>query len=359
MSDGELNWPALVATFGLTGAFKLATPHGSGHINDTYAISLLDRDGMNRRYIFQRINDRVFGNIPALMENISRVTAHISKGMRLHATITGHAFHRDDKGSCWRCYDFIEGASSHDMVESPHQAREAAYSFGEFQRQLVDLPDGRLHETIPNFHHTRRRFNHLLDAIHADVKGRKADVAEEIAFALSRESMVDHLLNRVARGEIPERITHNDTKINNVMLDDATGVGIAVIDLDTVMPGLAMYDFGDMVRTAANSAAEDETDLTKVDCRMEIFDALAEGYLNAAGRFLHAAEISELELGARLMTFENGIRFLTDHLQGDTYYKIHRPNQNLDRARCQFALVRSMEVQAEEMRGIIVDRTAG
>mgnify|MGYP003677847948 FL=1 len=216
----------------------------------------------------------------------------------------------------------------------------------------------RVHETIPKFHHTRKRFNTLLDAIHKDTVRRKQAVLEDIEFARSREVMVDHLLARVARGEIPERITHNDTKINNVMLHDRTGEGVAVIDLDTVMPGLAMYDFGDMVRTATNSAAEDEPDVSKVHCRLEIFDALAEGYLNAAGGFLNEAELAELELGARLMTFENGIRFLTDHLQGDTYYKIHRPGHNLDRARCQFALVRSMEEQAGEMRDIIAKRAA-
>ena len=355
MTSTDIDWSALIAAFGLPGKLALAKPHGSGHINDTYAV-LLDQNTARRRYIFQRINHDVFTNVPALMENIQRVTNHLSHGMRLNATTGGAAFHVDPAGLFWRCYDFIEGASTHDIVETPQQAREAAYSFGEFQGQLVDLPGDRLHETIPNFHHTRKRFNTLLDAIHNDTVGRRQAVLEDIEFARSREVMVDHLLARVARGEIPERITHNDTKINNVMLHDQTGEGVAVIDLDTVMPGLAMYDFGDMVRTATNSAAEDEPDVSKVHCRLEIFDALAEGYLNAAGGFLNQAELAELELGARLMTFENGIRFLTDHLQGDTYYKIHRPGQNLDRARCQFALVRSMEEQAEEMRDIIANR---
>lgn len=355
MTNPPLDWPSLIAAFGLPGSLRSAEPYGSGHINDTYAVAL-DQAAGPRRYIFQRINHNVFTNVPALMENIQRVTDHLPHGMVLNPTVAQRSYHTDDAGSFWRCYDFIEGASTHDIVETAHQAREAAHSFGEFQGQLVDLPGDRLHETIPDFHHTRKRFNTLLDAIHADIAGRKAAVLDDIEFALSREAMVDHLLARVARGEIPERITHNDTKINNVMLHDETGEGIAVIDLDTVMPGLAMYDFGDMVRTATNSAAEDEIDVSKVHCRLEIFDALAEGYLNAAGGFLNAAELAELELGARLMTFENGIRFLTDHLQGDTYYKIHREGHNLDRARCQFALVRSMEDQAKEMRDIIANR---
>lgn len=356
MSESPPDWPQLIQAFGLPGAVTAAHPHGSGHINDTYAVSLQQAD-RQRRYILQRINHRVFTNIPALMANISRVTAHLVHGMRLNPTVAGEAFLTDPTGRFWRCYDFIEGATTHDLVENPQQAREAAHSFGKFQRQLVDLPGPRLHETIPDFHHTRKRFNRLLAAITEDRVGRRAAVQAEIDFALAREAMVDHLLARAARGELPERVTHNDTKINNVMLDDHTNEGVAVIDLDTVMPGLAAYDFGDMVRTATNSASEDETDLSKVRCRLEIFDALAEGYLSAAGTFLTDAEREELELGGRLMTFENGIRFLTDHLEGDTYYKIHRPSQNLDRARCQFALVQSMEMQADDMRAIIADRS--
>lgn len=355
MSNPPVDWPGLIASFALEGTLQEAVPHGSGHINDTFAVSLIQATG-GRRYIFQRINQNVFKNIPALMDNISRVTTHLPHGMRLNATSAGAAALRDDVGHYWRCYDFIENASTHDIVETAQQARAAAYSFGEFQGQLVDLPGPRLHETIPDFHHTRQRFNHLIAAIAADPAGRRATVSAEIDFARAREPMVDHLLARVARGEIPERITHNDTKINNVMLDDTTGTGVAVIDLDTVMPGLVLYDFGDMVRTATNAAAEDETDLSKVACRLEIFDALAEGYLASAGSFLLPAEQKELELGGRLMTFENGVRFLTDYLQGDTYYKIHRPDHNLDRARCQFALVRSMEDQAADMRAIIADR---
>lgn len=355
MTLTPIDWSALIAAFGLPGSLAKAEPYGSGHINDTYAVTL-DQDTGPRRYIFQRINHNIFKDIPALMENIKRVTDHLPHGMVLNATTAGASYHTDANGLFWRCYDFIEGASTHDIVETTHQAREAAHSFGEFQGQLVDLPGDRLHETIPDFHHTRKRFNTLLDAIHADAVGRKAGVLDEIEFALSREPMVDHLLARVARGEIPERITHNDTKINNVMLHDETGEGVAVIDLDTIMPGLAMYDFGDMVRTATNSAAEDEVDVAKVHCRLEMFDALAEGYLSAAGGFLNEAELAELELGAKLMTFENGLRFLTDHLQGDTYFKVHREGHNLDRARCQFALVRSMEDQAKEMRDIIASR---
>ncbi|GAB5562448.1 MAG: phosphotransferase [Synoicihabitans sp.] len=346
-----INWSRLATTFGLPKTGVQTVPYGSGHINDTYAVTL--EVGSPHRYIFQRINQRVFRNVPALMENIQRVTNHIPHGLELVPTTSGGAFHHDEQGAFWRCYVFIENAATHDVVTSPVQAREAAYSFGEFQGQLIDLPGARLHETIPDFHHTRRRFDRLRSAVDQDCEGRRSQAEAEIAFALEREPMVDRLLERAARGEIPERITHNDTKINNVMLDDTTSRGVAVIDLDTVMPGLALYDFGDMVRTATNSAEEDERDLKKVESRLDMFDALAEGYLASAGSFLNQAEQEELVFSGRLMTFEVGIRFLTDHLEGDVYFKTHRSNHNLERARCQFALVQSMEENAEEMAGII------
>ena len=349
------NWPPLVTAFNLTGEFVSAAPYGSGHINDTFALTMAV-DGESVRYIYQRINEHVFKDIPALMDNIARVTAHIPGGLTLIPCVDGLPFARDADNAYWRCYVFIEKASTHDIVEHAGQARAAAFSFGEFQERLVDLPGPRLNETILNFHHTRSRFNTLQDAIAADTHQRVSEIGDDVEFALSREAMVDRLIDRTARGEIPERITHNDTKINNVMINDATGEGEAVIDLDTVMPGLVLYDFGDMVRTATNAAAEDETDLSKVEARMEIFDALAEGYLAAARKFLDPAEIEELEFSGRLITFEIGLRFLTDHLQGDVYFKTHRSNHNLERARCQFALVRNLEANSETLRGIIADR---
>ncbi len=362
--SASIDLAAVARGFPLLGHFRSGVPHGHGHINDTFAVTL-DQAGTAVRYIFQRINHRIFKDVPALMDNIARVTAHATRksaergdddarrALTLVPARDGKPYHRDADGGWWRCYLFVEGARTHDLIENPRQAREAARAFGEFQQMLVDLPGGRLHETIPDFHHTRGRFEKLQRAFAADAHGRAAQVAEEIAFARSREPLVDCLLNLQQRGELPERITHNDTKLNNVMIDDATHAGVCVIDLDTVMPGLALYDFGDMVRSATNAAEEDERDLSRVSARLTIFEALVEGYLAAARPFLDDVEIAHLATSGRLITLEIGMRFLTDYLEGDVYFKTRRPGHNLDRARNQFALVRSMESQAAEMEAIV------
>lgn len=365
----QIDLAAVAQGFPLLGRFRSGAPYGSGHINDTFAV-VFDQAGTSVRYIFQRINHRIFKNVPALMQNISRVTAHATatagvgakddsarRALTLVPSRENNPYYRDADGGWWRCYLFIEGARTYDIIESPRQAREAARAFGNFQHLLVDLPGGRLHETIPDFHHTRRRFERLQQVIRTDENGRAAEAAEEIEFVRTREALVDRLLDLQARGELPERITHNDTKLNNVMIDDATHEGICVIDLDTVMPGLALYDFGDMVRSATNSAAEDECDLTRVQSRLPIFEALVEGYLSAARRFLNGAEIANLVTSGRLITLEIGMRFLTDFLEGDVYFKIKRPGHNLDRARNQFALLRSMETQEAEMEAIVRKHT--
>ncbi len=364
-SSTPLDLAAVARGFPLLGRFRSGAPYGSGHINDTFAV-LFDQAGTPVRYIFQRINHRIFKDVPALMENISRVTAHATRkagagggddasrrALTLVPSREGAPYHRDEAGNWWRCYLFVEGARTYDIIETVQQAREAARAFGEFQQLLVDLPGTRLHETIANFHHTRSRFEALRHAAAKDAHGRAAQVALELEFAMERESLVDRLLDLQAKGEIPERITHNDTKLNNVMIDDATHEGVCVIDLDTVMPGLALYDFGDMVRSATNSAAEDERDLSRVQARLPVFEALVEGYLAAARPFLNEAEIAHLVFSGRLITFEVGLRFLTDFLEGDVYFKTKRPGHNLDRARNQFALVRSLEAQANEMEAIV------
>jgi len=355
--------PAVVAAFELHGGFAEGGHYGSGHINDTFAVTM-DQAGQTVRYVLQRINERIFKNVPALMENIQRVTSHAARlvnvgtpvdsrrVLTLVNTREGASWHRDAQGSCWRCYLFIEKARTYDVVENPRQAYEAARAFGEFQRLLVDLPGGRLNETIPGFHDTRRRFETLKRAIAADQVDRVATVRTEIDFALNHESIVDVLLGLLARSEIPERITHNDTKFNNVMLDEATSQGVCVIDLDTVMPGLALYDFGDMVRSATNAATEDEPDASKVSMRMDIFEGLLTGYASSAGAFLNAAERAHLVFSGKLITFEIGLRFLTDYLEGDAYFKIKRPEHNLHRCRTQFALVRSIEQQEAAMQAL-------
>ena len=356
---------AVVGAFPLLGHFRGGAPYGSGHINDTFAVTM-DQAGRPVRYILQRINHRVFHDVPALMDNIRRVTNHAGRrvaetpgadaargALTLVPAHDGNVVHRDPAGNWWRCYLFIEGARTHDVIEQPRQAREAARAFGEFQKLLIDLPGGRLHETIPDFHQTRRRFENLQKAIDADTHGRATAASEEIAFALKHEPLVDVLLQLHAAGEMPERITHNDTKLNNVMIDDVTQAGICVIDLDTVMPGLALYDFGDMVRSAVNAAAEDERDLARVEARLPFFEALVEGYVAATRSFLVPAESAHLAFSGRLITFEIGMRFLTDFIEGDVYFKTKRPGHNLERARNQFALLRSLEAQRATMERIV------
>jgi aminoglycoside phosphotransferase (APT) family kinase protein len=265
-------------------------------------------------------------------------------------TRDGQSHYRSPDGEYWRTFVFIEGVQTFEAVQSPDQALQAGRAFGEFQSMLVDLPDGRLNETIPGFHNTRQRFAALQQAIQKDHFNRAQAAKPEIEFALEHESLVDVILNAMAKKKIPERITHNDTKFNNVMLDTVTGEAKCVVDLDTVMPGCALYDFGDMVRTTTSPTLEDEQDLSKVKMQMPMFKKLAEGYLATAGRFLTRAEKALIAFSGKLITFEIGIRFLTDHLSGDTYFRIHRPDHNLDRCRTQFKLVESIERQEKAMQ---------
>ena len=347
--------------FQMDGAFSSAAPYGSGHINDTFCV-IYTRNGTQIRYLLQRINHDIFKDPAALMENIRRVTEHLRQkyaglpdaGRRvltLIPTHDGEAFHRDAAGNCWRVLNFIEGVRAFDAVESPAQAWQAAKAFAEFQKQLADLPAPRLHDTIPDFHNTPKRFATLEQAVSADVVGRVKLARLEIEFALSRKAICRVLLE----AGLPERVTHNDTKLNNVLLDEATGEGICVIDLDTVMAGLAAYDFGDLVRSATCPAGEDERDLSAVGMRLPMFEAIARGYLSVAGEFLTPAEKQLLPFAGKLITFETGIRFLTDYLSGDCYFKVRRDGQNLDRCRRQFKLVESIEQQEAKMSRLVAD----
>jgi hypothetical protein len=349
---------AVTRQFELSGVFVTAAPYGNGHINDTYC-AVFDQGGRQVRYIVQRINQRVFTRPLALMENIQRVTAHLGQKsagqpdpvrrvLTLIPARGGKPYYCDTEGNHWRVYIFIEGARTFDAVESPRQAFEAAKAFGRFQKLLADLPAPRLHDTIPDFHHTPKRFAALERAIEADVANRAKLAKAEIEFALNHKADTSVLLD----AKLPERVTHNDTKFNNVMLDDATGEGICVIDLDTVMPGLALYDFGDMVRTTTSPAQEDERDLSKVTMQFPMFEALARGYL-AAAEFLTPPERKFLPFSGKLITFEIGIRFLMDFLAGDTYFKVHREGHNLDRCRTQFKLVESIAAQEAAMNKLV------
>jgi Ser/Thr protein kinase RdoA (MazF antagonist) len=349
----------VVRSFAVEGEFLRAEPYGNGHIHDTYLV-FLKRSGAPARIILQRINTQVFRNPDVLMENIARVTAHLAaqladdldrdrRALRLIPTRAGLALHADEDGRLWRAWRFIENAYSREQIDSPAQAFEAARAFGLFQQQLATLPAPRLHDTIPDFHSTPKRYAALEDAIAHDIAGRVRTAQAEIAFARARQSIAGLLTN----AGLPERVTHNDTKCNNVLFDDKSGEAICVVDLDTVMPGLAAYDFGDMVRTMTCPAAEDEIDLSQVRVHLPLFEAVARGYLSAAGSFLTPAEKDSLAVAGRLITFELALRFLTDYLNGDTYFKVHRPAHNLDRCRAQFALVASLEVQESAMRQLL------
>ena len=351
--------------FGIHGSYLDSRPYGNGHINDTW-VAAFSQSGTRVRYIFQRINRRIFKDPVAVMDNILRVTGEARRQLikagvpdtsrrtlSVIPAIDGRHFYEDEEGGYWRCYPFIEGARTYDIIQNTRQAYEAARAFGEFQNLVAGLEGPRLHETIPNFHNTRSRFERLKEVVEGDPQGRLASATPEWKSIREREGLVDVLLSLQADGRIPERITHNDTKLNNVMIDDATETGICVVDLDTVMPGLVLYDFGDMVRTATSPAAEDETDLSKVCMQMPMFEALVRGYLSTAGAFLNDAEKSHLAFSGKLIALEIGIRFLTDHLEGDVYFKIKRPNHNLDRCRTQLALVKSIEEQEEAMNAFV------
>lgn len=345
----------------IPGRVLSAVPHGSGHINDTFAVEFA-ANGASVRHVFQRINHHVFREPEKLMENIDRVLAHLAAKARGRAQASplellrsgsGAPFCRTADGNYWRAFRFIGGARSHDLVDSVELAREAARAFGAFQRDLADLPAPRLHETIPHFHDTPWRFEALERAIAEDRAGRVSGVRREIEFARARREDAGRLVGLLRAGRLPERITHNDTKLNNVLISDTDGCAVCVIDLDTVMPGLVHYDFGDLVRTSACPAPEDETNLDRVALRFEYFEAILRGYLKAAGEFLTDEERRHLPFSAALITLEIGVRFLTDHLEGDHYFKIHRPGHNLHRARAQFRLVESIESQMDRMNRLL------
>lgn len=347
------------------GTYVEHMPYGSGHINDTFAAVFQQADGSRRRYILQRMNHEIFKDPEALMENINNVTSFLRKkiveagGDPERETLNvvpakdGKSFFKDSIGSYWRGYVFIEGATSYDKVEKPEHFYQSAVAFGNFQKLLADYPAATLHETIPDFHNTTVRFETFKKAVQEDVMGRAKDVQAEIDFAMTREEDASVLMNMLKKGELPLRVTHNDTKLNNIMIDDKTGKGICVIDLDTVMPGLALNDFGDSIRFGANPAAEDEKDLSKVWMELSLFESFTKGFLEACGNSLTDNEINMMPMGAKLMTFECGIRFLTDYLQGDTYFKVHREGHNLDRCRTQFKLVADMEEKWDQMKAIV------
>jgi Ser/Thr protein kinase RdoA (MazF antagonist) len=355
---------SIIQSFQLDGTLVEIVPVVAGHINDTFASRIQTHAG-EKQFIHQRINSHVFHHPEHVMENIIRVLEHArceleTRGgdadrrvLSLVPTLDGQLSVSGPDGETWRTYRMIEGARTYDIPEHSGQVYHAARAFGQFQHLLSTLPGQRLHETIPNFHHTPLRFEAFERAMKDDCCGRVQLARTEIDFILARQADTVVAVDAMARGELPERVTHNDTKLNNVLIDDKTGEGICVLDLDTVMPGTVLYDFGDMVRSGTATSAEDEPDLARVGVDLNQFRELAAGYTETAREFLTPLEWELLPFAGKLITLEQAIRFLGDYLQGDTYYKTHRPGHNLDRARVQIKMVAEMEAKMGEMEAVI------
>jgi Ser/Thr protein kinase RdoA (MazF antagonist) len=359
--------------FAIPGDFAGAARWGNGHINDTFAVTF-EGSGNFQRYILQRINRHVFKDGLGVMSNIELILSHIQarltrdnepdlerKVLRLISARDGSYFYKDENDYYWRAYYFIERTEVYDVVADPRIARESAAAFGRIQRHLSDFPVEKLCETIPLFHNTPNRFRNLENAIKNDSVSRVAGVREDIDFAVRQERLVHTIQKERDANRIPLRVAHNDTKVNNILFDAESKKGICVVDLDLVMPAIGLYDFGGLVRTACSTGAEDEYDLTKIDFNLSLFRPLVEGYYSEAKSFLTKEEEKYLALIGIVHTYEDGIRFLTDYLEGDHYYRIHHPTHNLVRARTQFKLVKRMleiETQLEKIVEDVISRSA-
>jgi hypothetical protein len=354
---------SVMAQFHMGGRFLSASRIGSGHINDSWLIETSPETAPD--YVLQRINSRVFRNIPALMDNILRVTRHLEqkilsgipeaasfKVLHLVPSKSGYFYIEDGECNFWRCYNHVKGTKSYDIPEDPLMAYEGGRAFGLFQLLTSDIPGNLLAETIPWFHHIGKRLAAFHEVVSKDTAGRVKDAAWEISFIREREIEMMKIQALLDEGRIPVRVTHNDTKFNNILFNE-NKKAICIVDLDTVMPGTVLFDFGDAVRTGANAGAEDEKDLKKVFIDMDLYKAYTKGYLEAAGKFLLKEENENLAFSARFMTYIIGLRFLTDHIDGDHYYRIHFENHNLQRARAQFRLLETMEDMAGEMERIV------
>lgn len=359
------NINSIIDKFNFKGTLKKCEPFGSGHINSTY-FAVFDDCGTERKYIIQRVNTSVFKQIDELMENVFSVTSFLRKRIKaeggnpdretLHyiTTADGKKYYRAENGECFRAYIFVDNSICYDSVDSPEVFEKSGIAFGKFQRYLSDFPAETLFETIPNFHNTAWRYeNEFLPALEANKSGRAVNCSKEIEFVKAHRADCSRLVDLTEKGELPLRVTHNDTKLNNVMFDADSDDAICVIDLDTVMPGLALYDFGDSIRFGANTCAEDCDDYEAVKINLDYFKSYAKGFLSQAGESFNKCEIDNLAFSALLMTFECGMRFLTDYINGDTYFKTAYPEHNLVRARNQFALVADMEKHMTEMEEII------
>lgn len=338
--------------------------HGSGHINDTFLV-VCGKDDARRRYILQRMNHQVFKDPVSLMKNVEGVTTFLRKKivenggnpdretLTLAPTKAGEIYFVDSLGNYWRMYLFIEDAVCYDQVERPDDFYQSGKAFGHFQRMLSQYPAEKLAETIPDFHNTPSRMETFKKAVEEDVCHRAGQVQKEIDLVLAREKELGIAMKMLKEGRLPLRVTHNDTKLNNIMFDARTGEALCIIDLDTIMPGLSIFDFGDSIRFGANTGAEDEKDLSRISLSLELFETYTKGFLEGCQGSLTPEEVGMLAMGAKLMTMECGIRFLTDYLQGDVYFHTAYPEHNLDRCRTQFCLAMDMERKWDEMEAIV------
>ncbi|MBQ7384595.1 MAG: aminoglycoside phosphotransferase family protein [Clostridia bacterium] len=346
--------------FDFCGEYVSVEEIGAGNVNSTY--KLIYSDGEREHwYILQRINKVAFRNPNGLMENVGRVIEHISakldpadpdyerRLLRFIKSNNGTYLYPDKNEYYWRAYIFVAGATAHNYISDPKLFYEAGKGFGEFQKNLADFPAEILHETIPNFHNTKRRFFDFVAAVAEDRSGRAHEAEKEIDFIFDHRKMMNAIVDKLESGELPVRVTHNDTKLNNVLIDDVTGKAICVIDLDTVMPGSSLYDYGDAIRYGASTAAEDERDLSKVSIDMELFKLFTKGFIEETGAVLDKNEIHYLPLGIKVLTCELAMRFLTDFINGDEYFKVDSPHHNLRRARAQMKLLTEIEARFDEM----------
>ena len=350
----------VAAHFRLAGEVEAIAELTAGLINNSYRLTCRGADGV-KEYVLQQINTYVFKKPEEVMSNVQRVTEHLRRklveagedparrALHLIETTDGGNLYHDEQDRHWRVYDFITDALTRDHVDTAEQFRQVGAAFGEFQKMLFDFPAAELYETIPSFHDTRKRFETFRQAVATDRAGRVKDLAREISFFLNREEMMSSIVVAIEKGELPLRVTHNDTKTNNVMLDAQTGNALCVIDLDTVMPGSALYDYGDALRFGASIAAEDEEDLSKISLDMDYFRAFTDGFVSQVRSALTDAELKRLPLGLKVITCELAMRFLTDYIDGDLYFKINRPDHNLVRARAQMRLLEDIEARYDEM----------
>lgn len=361
MEHTDASCEEALKAFAFQGTPVCCSAYGNGHINGTYRVDCQGAGG-GKHYILQDINTKVFARPEELMQNIGWVTEYLKEKIKEEGgdpereTLTivpaksGGLFFRDSSGRCWRSYVFITDAVTYERAESTREFFLCGRALGHFQQQLAEYPVERLAETIPDFHHTPKRLEALKRAAAEDVCGRNSSVRKELRFFLDREEETAAAVSLHAAGKLPLRVTHNDTKLNNILFDKRTGKPLCIIDLDTIMSGFSAFDFGDAIRSGASTASEDERDLSRVSLSLDLYDAFSEGFLKGCGGSLTETEKEMLPMGAKLMTMECGIRFLTDYLQGDRYFRIHRPHQNLDRARTQIALAADMERKWERMR---------